>query len=152
MKKKKIAITCLVILVVIFVVIQFIPVNLINPPIESDMPALPAVKAILKVSCYDCHSNETIWPWYSRVAPISWLLANDAKEGREKVNFSTWNSYTPEKQSRRISEAMDEIREGGMPPWYYTIKHTDAKITPDKLKTLEAWYLHYPKLLSCQGN
>jgi hypothetical protein len=145
MKKKKIAITCLVILAVILVVIQFIPVNLTNPPLESDIPALPEVKAILKVSCYDCHSNETIWPWYSRVAPISWLLANDAKEGREKINFSTWNSYTPEKQSRHISEAMHEIREGGMPPWFYTIKHPDAKITPDKLKTLEDWYSHYPK-------
>jgi hypothetical protein len=71
--------------------------------------------------------------------PRSWLLASDAEEGREKLNFSTWNKYPPEKQSRLIAEAMDEVREGGMPPWFYVIKHSEAKISFDKLKVLETW-------------
>jgi hypothetical protein len=152
MKKKKIAITGLVILAVLFVVIQFVPMTLTNPPVESDIPAPPDVKAILKVSCYDCHSNESVWPWYGKVAPVSWLLASDAEEGRGKLNFSTWNRYSPKKQAQLVSEAMDEVREGGMPPWFYVIKHSEASISPDKLKVLEAWYSQYPKAKPAQGN
>ena len=152
MKKKKAAVAGFGVLIVLFIIIQFVPVTLANPPVISDMPAPPDVKAILKGSCYDCHSNETIWPWYSKVAPMSWLLAYDAEEGREKLNFSTWSKYPPEKQLRLIAEAMDEIRENGMPPWYYTIKHSGAKMTPDTLKTLKAWYSLYPRPKPAQGN
>jgi hypothetical protein len=139
------------ILVVVFVAIQFVPVNLTNPPVEYDMPAPPDVKAILKVSCYDCHSNETVWPWYSKVAPISFLLANDAEEGRQKLNFSTWTRYTPEKQSRLIAEANDEVREGGMPPWYYVIKHSEAKLSLEKRKVLEIWAASSQKATPAKG-
>jgi hypothetical protein len=152
MKIKEASVAGFGILIVLLIIIQFVPVTLTNPRVESDMPAPPDVKAVLKVSCYDCHSNETIWPWYSKVAPLSWLLANDAEEGRAKLNFSTWNRYNPEKQSQSIAEAMNEIRKGGMPPWFYTIKHSGAKITLDKLKTLEAWYSQYPKPKPAQGN
>jgi hypothetical protein len=139
LKKKDIIIKGLIILAAVLVVIQFVPVHLTNPPVESDIPAPLEVKTILKASCYDCHSHETVWPWYSKVAPVSWLLASDAEEGREKLNFSTWDKYPPEKQSRLVAQAMDEIREGGMPPWFYVIKHQEARVTPDKLKVLEAW-------------
>jgi hypothetical protein len=152
MKKKEAAVAGFGILIVLLIIIQFVPVTLTNPPVESDMPASPDVKTILKVSCYDCHSNETMWPWYSKVAPMSLLLASDAEEGRAKLNFSTWNRYNPEKQSVLISEAMDEVREGGMPPWFYIIKHSGAKISLDKLKTLEAWYSQYPKPKPAQRN
>lgn len=135
--------TICAIIVLIFVGIQFIPVTLSNPPVESDISTPPEVKSILKVSCYDCHSHETIWPWYSKMAPVSWLLAADAGEGREKMNFSTWNKYDPEKQRRLIAEAMDEVRGGNMPPWFYILKHPDAKISPGELKILEAWSAQY---------
>jgi hypothetical protein len=105
----------------------------------------PEVKEILKVSCYDCHSHETVWPWYSRIAPVSWLIASDREEGRGKLNFSTWNRYTPERQVHLIAEAMDEIREGGMPPWYYSWKHPGSEVTSDELKVLEAWAQEYAK-------
>jgi hypothetical protein len=143
MKKKKIAIVFGALFILIFVGIQFIPVTLSNPSVESDISAPPEVKSILKVSCYDCHSHETIWPWYSKVAPVSWLLASDTEEGREKLNFSAWSKYDPEKQSRLIAEAMDEVSEGGMPPWFYILKHPEAKISPDELKILEAWATQY---------
>lgn len=143
MKKRKMAVTVLALCILVFAGMQLIPVPLANPPVEADIPTHPAVKSILKVSCYDCHSHETIWPWYSKVAPISWLLASDAGEGRKKLNFSTWNKYDPAKQARLIAEALDEVRGGDMPPWYYVLKHPDAKITPYKLKTLETWDAPY---------
>jgi hypothetical protein len=138
-EKKTLGITICALFVLIIVGIQFIPVTLSNPPVESDMQAPPEVKAILKTSCYDCHSHETIWPWYSKIAPVSWLLASDANEGRSKLNFSTWNQYRPEKQISLIDDALKEIKEGGMPPWFYNIKHTEAKLSPEKIKLIEAW-------------
>jgi hypothetical protein len=144
-KGEKIVAIIVVVLIAGFGVIQLIPVDRTNPPVESEIQAPLEVKAILKVSCYDCHSHEINWPWYSRVAPVSWLIASDAAEAREKINFSTWNRYTPERQVHLIAEAMDEIREGGMPPWYYSWKHPGSEVTSDELKVLEAWAKQYAK-------
>jgi hypothetical protein len=138
-QKKKAALSVLGVLAAVFVIMQLIPVDLSNPPVESDMPAPADVKAILRTSCYDCHSNETVWPWYSKVAPVSWVLAHDAAEGREKINFSTWGRYTPEKQAMNMMQIIDEVKEGEMPPMPYTWKHAGSDITPDELKALEAW-------------
>jgi hypothetical protein len=139
MKKMNIVKWVLAVLVALFVGIQFVPVNRINPPVESDMQCPVEVKAILRVSCYDCHSHETIWPWYSRVAPVSWLIASDAKEGRHKLNFSAWNRYSPEKQSVLISDMIEQIKEGEMPPTPYTWMHKDSELTPEKMKILQTW-------------
>ena len=68
-------------LLVLVVAIQFIPVGTANPPVESDIPTSPAVKAVLRRACYDCHSHETVWPWYSHIAPVSWLLAYEMRQG-----------------------------------------------------------------------
>jgi hypothetical protein len=144
-KGGKVSLVIIVILIVGFGIIQLIPVNLTNPPVESDIQAPPEVKAILKTSCYNCHSHETVWPWYSKVAPVSWLLANDANEGRSKLDFSTWNRYRPEKQITLVDDALKEIKEGDMPPWYYTLKHPEAKLSLDKIKILEAWAQDYTK-------
>jgi hypothetical protein len=139
MKKMNIVKWALAVLALVFVGIQFVPVNRINPPVERDMQCPVEVKAILRNSCYDCHSHETVWPWYSRVAPVSWLIASDAKEGRRKLNFSAWDRYSPEKQSVLISDMIDQMKEGEMPPAPYTWMHTGSDITPDKLKILETW-------------
>jgi hypothetical protein len=144
-KGERISLIIVAVLIVGFGLIQLIPVSITNPPVESDIQAPPEVKTILKTSCYNCHSHETVWPWYSKVAPISWLLASDANEGRSRLDFSTWNKYKPEKQITLIDDALNEIKEGGMPPWYYTMKHTEAKITPDKIKILEDWAQGYTK-------
>ena len=126
-------------LILIALAIQFIPVTRDNPPATADLAAPAEVKAILKASCYDCHSNETVWPWYSRVAPVSWLVSSDTSEGRSKFNFSNWNTYPPEKRTAILAHAVREIHRGDMPPWYYTIKHGEAKLTPEKKAVLEAW-------------
>jgi len=83
---------------VILVAIQLIRVDSTNPPIDSDIPTSTEVKSTLRRACYDCHSNETEWPWYSRIAPISWLLAWDVREGRAELNFSTWSQYSTQQQ------------------------------------------------------
>ena len=126
-------------LILIALAIQFIPVTRNNPPATAELVAPAEVKAILKASCYDCHSNETAWPWYSRVAPVSWLVASDTSEGRRKFNFSEWNSYPPGKQTAILAHTVREIRRGDMPPWYYTIRHGEARLTPEKKAVLEAW-------------
>jgi len=80
------------ILVAVFVLAQAIRVERLNPPVQAEITADPAVKPLLRRACYDCHSNETVWPWYSNVAPASWLIASDVEEGRSNLNFSEWGS------------------------------------------------------------
>ena len=122
-----------------FLAIQFIPVNLSNPPIETEITTSPEIKAILKRACYDCHSHETVWPWYSQVAPISWLLAWDVTEGREELNFSTWNRYDSKKIGKIMKEMVEEIEEGDMPPWFYLPLHPEARLTASDRKLLIPW-------------
>lgn len=126
-------------LVLVAAAIQLVPVHRTNPAVEADVSTPPAIKAILKTSCYDCHSNETIWPWYSHVAPVSWLVASDTSEGRSKFNFSTWNRYSPGEQAVILRRVIREVGQGDMPPWYYTLKHTDARLSPAQRAQLLAW-------------
>lgn len=127
------------ILLIAGVAIQFVPVEKTNPPVTGDIPVSIEVKAILRQSCYDCHSNETIWPWYSNVAPASWLVANDVKEGRRHLNFSTWDRYDAGKQSHKIHEVWEEVEQHEMPLWFYTPLHPDAKLSADDMEILKAW-------------
>jgi hypothetical protein len=110
-----------------------------NPPVEVEVPAPPEVREVLRRSCYDCHSNETVWPWYSRVAPVSWLLAHDVNEGREYVNYSTWNRLPPEKQAEMIHESWEHVAEGDMPPWQYLPLHRRARLGEEDRALLRAW-------------
>ncbi len=127
----------LLILAVVIIGIQLIPVKRTNPPVAYDFDGPAEVKAILKRSCYDCHSNETTWPWYSHVAPVSWLLADHVKEGREHLNFSEWEGmkdmgWIPGKILREVSE-------GEMPLKSYLLIHSDARVSPADLAVLGKW-------------
>jgi hypothetical protein len=126
---------------VILVAAQFIPVDRTNPPVESEVPAPPNVRAVLRRACYDCHSNETVWPWYGHVAPVSWLLASDVREGRKELNFSSWNRYPAQRQARKLKETWKAVSEGDMPPWYYLPMHRDAKLSAGDLETIRGWTL-----------
>src|SRR5271166_3000619 len=88
----------------VFVLIQLVPMSMTNPPITQDVAAPAPVELILRRGCYDCHSNETRWPWYARVAPVSWLVIRDVNRGRKHVNFSTWDKYSgdPETVIRKL--------------------------------------------------
>jgi len=118
---------------------QLIRVERTNPPVQSDVVAPPAVHALLRRACYDCHSNETVWPWYARVAPASWLLAHDVGEGREELNFSTWAAYPPARRKKLLRETAEEVAEGHMPPWYYLLLHGDARLGPSEREMLRVW-------------
>jgi len=129
----------LIVALVVFIAIQFVPVDLANPPIEHDIDAPPAVAAILRRSCYDCHSHEARLPWYSKVAPASWLLAKDMREGRDELNFSTWNRYDERRRTHKLQEIVEMTAEGEMPLWFYLPLHPSAKLTDADLAVLANW-------------
>ena len=126
-------------LVATLVAIQFLPVNTMNPPVEADHEAPPDVKTILERSCYDCHSNQTRWPWYSRIAPISWLVFHDVKEGREHLNFSEWHGLSTKDQVEAMEETWEEVEEGEMPLWFYLPMHPEARITSTDREVMRDW-------------
>jgi len=129
----------LAVLVVALVAAQVIRIDRRNPPVADDVAAAPPVAALLRRACYDCHSNETVWPWYSMVAPASWLLASDVKEGRREINFSTWTAYDAKKKSRKLKEVAEVVTKGEMPPWYYAAVHPKARLSPAERESVRAW-------------
>lgn len=131
----------LIVLGVIIVAIQFIPVDRSNPPITLEIDAPANVLSILKTSCYDCHSNETNWPWYSYVAPVSFLISGDVENGRKRVNFSEWDKYDEKKKEKKMGAMIEEIEAGGMPLPKYLIIHPQAELDPEKIRILKDWVI-----------
>lgn len=105
-----------------------------NPPlVKEPVWDRPETRALAKRACFDCHSNETVWPWYAKVAPMSWLVVYDVRSGRAEFNFSDW--YDGDKPGRKAAE---EIREGGMPLPQYLLMHPEARLTPAEKEALQA--------------
>jgi len=121
------------------VLIQVIPVNRENPPVLYEVPAPEEALAVLKRSCYDCHSNETQWPWYSRVAPMSWVVSNDVNEGRDAMNLSEWKLYEPLQQRDLMDLILEQIDEEQMPLWYYLSLHPNSKLSKTDRIALGNW-------------
>jgi hypothetical protein len=126
----------LVVVVGLFVLAQFVPYgrNHDNPPVGPE-PSWDSARtrALAARACFDCHSNETHWPWYSHVAPVSWLLQHDVDEGRRTVNFSDWSRPYEE-----ASESAQTVIEGEMPPWFYVLLHPPAKLSAEEKNELIA--------------
>jgi mono/diheme cytochrome c family protein len=103
-----------------------------NPAVVRE-PAwdTPRTRELAKRACFNCHSNETVWPWYSRIAPLSWLTERDVKGGRSHLNFSEWN-----RPQYDADAAGDEIRAGAMPLWFYLPMHPEARLTSDERRAL----------------
>jgi hypothetical protein len=129
--------------VVVFVLLQFTNPVCTNPPIFHDLMATnappPQVAAILHAACYDCHSHETRWPWYSHVAPMSWLIASDVNEGRTNLNLSDWPADDPKRAAKKLENMSEKIGYGEMPPRKYTMIHVDARLTEGQRKELTDW-------------
>ena len=119
--------------------IQLWPAGRTNPATAAGLDAPPEVTAILRRACFDCHSNETRWPWYAYVAPVSWWMVHDVDEGRAELNFSDWGSLEPKKRERKRKEIVDEIEEGHMPPKNYLRLHGDARVSAEEIETLRNW-------------
>jgi hypothetical protein len=127
MKMKKLLRRAGSIALLLLLAIQFVPYGRehINPVVVAEPPwDSPATRAFAVRACFDCHSNETRWPWYSHVAPASWLLQRDVGEGREHLNFSEWN-----RRQRHADEAGEIVAEGEMPPWFYTPVHLASSLS-----------------------
>ncbi|MFO0598366.1 MAG: heme-binding domain-containing protein [Myxococcaceae bacterium] len=125
--------------VAVLVLIQLLRPSHENPPVTGEITVPADVKAVLKRSCYDCHSNETVWPWYSNVAPISWLVARDVDEGREHLNFSEFASYEPGRAKKKLEEIELEVAGDEMPMAIYLPMHPDAKLSEADKKLIVDW-------------
>lgn len=123
------------VIVLVIIAVQFIPYgkNHANPPVMAE-PEWDSqqTRDLFVRACADCHSNETKWPWYSHIAPLSWLVQYDVEEGREHFNVSMWGVQ----KKNEGTEAKEEFEEGEMPPWFYVLLHPEAKVSKSESQTL----------------
>ncbi len=142
---KRILRILLISLVVFFVIIQIIPNELPENTTDQSNDLLNIeqvpenIRSILKTSCYDCHSSQTVYPWYSHVAPVSWLVARDIREGRDKVNFSEWGTLKKRSKIKVLSNIADEVESQEMPMPVYLIMHSNAKLDDNQRTELIKW-------------
>jgi hypothetical protein len=131
---KKIILWLVIGLVALFVLIQLVPYgrNHVNPPvIKEPQWDSPQTRELAKRACFDCHSNETNWLWYSNIAPMSWLVQHDVDEGRSRLNFSEWGQ-----QELEVDEIGEIVSEGEMPPAQYLPMHPEARLSADERQAL----------------
>lgn len=137
MYKRKRVIILFAALLVIFCGLQFLRPEITNPPITGDLKIPHEVQAILKNSCYDCHSNETNLTWYDKIVPASWLVAQHIKDGRSGLNFSNWDQLSPADQKAKLWESLNQVTLGAMPLGSYTLAHPKAELSPKDIKVLK---------------
>jgi hypothetical protein len=120
------------VLVAVFVIIQLIPLSRTNPPVTREIKWDTAeTRALVKRACFDCHTNETAWPWYSHVAPASFLVVNHVVDGRARLNFSEWD-----RPNAGFDDVDRNVTRGEMPIWNYVLLHPEAKLTPAETQQL----------------
>jgi hypothetical protein len=131
----------LTIIILTLIIIQFIPIEKTNPdtPPEQEIIVSDEVHNVFRESCYDCHSNETVWPFYSYVAPVSWFVIDDVKEGREHLNFSTWEKMSYKEQNNMKEDIWEEVSEGRMPLSSYVFLNPAAKLSENDFHILREW-------------
>ena len=137
-------------MIAIFAVIQLVPFghDHTDPPVLKE-PAWdsPQTRDLAKRACFNCHSNQTTWPWYSNVAPVSWLTQRDVNGGRRHLNFSEWS-----KPQRHAGHVIEEIKSGDMPPWFYLPMHPEAKLTDAEKSALIAGFGKMPGFEETKDN
>ena len=132
-KRRSIMLSILLFVFVAFVVLQFLPSEgQTNPPItQSPAWDSPRTEQLVRAACFDCHSNETDWPWYASIAPISWRIEEHVEHGRRHLNFSEFD-----KPQRHATEAAEEVEEGHMPLWDYMLLHPDSRLSDEDKRAL----------------
>jgi hypothetical protein len=134
-------------LVIVMAAIQFVRPSRFNPPVDARNeittmhPASSAVASTLERSCNDCHSDRTRWPWYSNVAPASWLVAHDVHSGRSALNFSRWAAIDVDKRQESAGKICEEVKDGEMPMFQYVLLHPHARLSTADIQALCSWAL-----------
>jgi len=133
------------VLLVVFVGIQFIPTsrNQSDIVLETDFMLVndvpERVSKKLQVSCYDCHSNNTTYPWYNKVQPVAWFLEDHIKEGKSELNFSEWDNYSNRRKKSKLKSIISQIKDDEMPLSSYTLIHGDAKLSKSEKELIIKW-------------
>lgn len=132
-------------LLMVFIIIQFVrpEKNVSATPTPNDLfahyQAPDSLKQLIKSACYDCHSNNTTYPWYAEVQPVAWWLDDHIKVGKRKFNFSEFAGYTAKKADHKMEELMEMVKEEEMPLQSYTIIHTDSRLTDAQRRAMTDW-------------
>ena len=132
-------------IIVILIGIQFIrpaknqSADILTSDISHAYSVPQNVSTILKKACNDCHSNNTVYPWYAEVQPVAWWLNHHIQEGKNELNFNEFAAYAIPRQYHKLEEVIEQVKEGEMPIWSYTLIHTDAKLTDEEKQTLINW-------------
>jgi hypothetical protein len=144
MKKRLTTKNIAIFLVFLFIIIQAFRIDKTTQPVDAakDFIALTSANAevanTLKTACYDCHSNQPVYPWYTNIAPVSWWIKHHIDEGSHHLNFSEWGTYTAKRRDHKLEECIEMVEEGEMPMSSYTIMHGNAKLTDaQKLQLVE---------------
>ena len=134
----------LIIIIVSFILIQFFPIDKNNPVATPKMDFLQIkdtpekTATLIRNSCYDCHSNESKYPWYANIQPFGWFLENHIQEGRKELNFSTFATYEKKRQTKKLDEAVEMLEKNEMPLDSYVIAHAEAKLSAaDKKEVMD---------------
>ena len=142
---RKWAMRSIILVIGLLVLMQAVRPDRTNPAsnpgehIQAVLPVHPQVAATFSRACNDCHSNNTVWPWYSNVAPASWLVASDVNEGRQELNFSRWGAYKAERQQKLLGEICKEVVEGEMPGAAYSFAHPQARLSNADREAICTW-------------
>jgi len=126
-------------LVILFIAIQFFSDRKTNPSVKAEIDAPTEVKSIFQRACYDCHSNQTKWPWYANIAPVSWLIVDDVDNGREQFNFTDWENLSKKDKAKLKEKIWEEIVNDEMPLWQYKLLHPEAKLTQKDKSLIRGW-------------
>lgn len=135
----------LLIVLIAFVAIQFVdrPEKIAEPVTENDiieqLNVNPEMAGLLKDACYDCHSNQPKYPWYAKIAPVSWTIAEHIEHGRDELNFSEWGTYSKRRRDHKLEEMVEEVEVGNMPLPNYVLMHPEANLTTEQFEMLKKW-------------
>ena len=130
----------ILVFIIILALMQIIQIEKTNPSINKtlEIDAPENIKTLLVNACYDCHSNQTVWPWYSSIAPVSWIIEGHVNDGRRSLNFEEWNTYTEEEKSKQLKEIYRTVY-ASMPPKDYIRMHEKANLTKEQRELIREW-------------
>ena len=134
------------IVAIVFITFQLFTIEKVYDNVNEKEDFLALTKApveveeLIKNSCYDCHSNQTKYPWYANIAPVSWYIESHINEAKHHLNFSKWNSYSLKKSNHKLEECVEEIEDHKMPTSNYVLMHSQAQLTKEQITTLANWF------------